>query len=101
MVDGNDITGRDRLILSEALATAIVVLSELPAERQPSSNVEDMKTILAEIAGGQDISLHLAQAKVRLRPAGKAPWDIYREYGFDDIADTLEKRARDAGETGD
>lgn len=40
------ITGRDDYILSEALATAIAVLSRL--EHPPESNIADMKEILAD-----------------------------------------------------
>lgn len=42
----NDITGRDEHILSEALATAITVLSRL--KHPPASNTADMKEILAD-----------------------------------------------------
>lgn len=42
----DDITGRDDYILSEALATAVTVLSRL--KHPPESNIADMKEILAE-----------------------------------------------------
>lgn len=93
-----EVTGRDGLLIREALATAIVTLGQLPANRQPSSNIEDMKLILAELCGGQRIAQLLAEAEIRTAPADTKPWHIWRRYGFDEMADGLEKLARDSGE---
>jgi hypothetical protein len=41
-----NITGRDGIIIAEALATAIVALSRLPTEHRPDSNIQDMRTLL-------------------------------------------------------
>ena len=46
------ITDRDAYIIAEALATAIVALTRLPAERRPSSNIEDMKAIFIRLGAG-------------------------------------------------
>ena len=46
----DEITGRDLWIITEALATALVALEQLPAERQPTNNMEDMKKLLAHAA---------------------------------------------------
>ena len=35
----DEITGRDLWIITEALATALVALEQLPAERQPTGNI--------------------------------------------------------------
>jgi hypothetical protein len=79
--ESESVTGRDDLIIAEALATAIVFLEQLPPKRQPTSNMEDMKAIMAARFHGSWASLMLAQAKCRIRPDLDYK-DVYREYGF-------------------
>jgi hypothetical protein len=63
----DEITGRDLWIITEALATALVALEQLPAERQPTGNIEDMKKLLAHAASGNpDLD----------------PMTVYRSYGI-------------------
>jgi hypothetical protein len=76
----SDITGRDSWIITEALATALVALEQLPTEDQPHNNMDDMRKLLA-CAEPANVSLHLARAKCRLFPK-LDPIAIYREYGI-------------------
>jgi hypothetical protein len=63
----NDVTGRDNFIIIEALATALAALEQLPQDRQPKSNMEDMKRLLAAYDPTPGaVSVLLAQAKARL-----------------------------------
>jgi hypothetical protein len=74
------ITGHDEWVVTEALATALVALEQLPSKHQPAAHMDDIRKLLA---GGRDpaaVSLHLAQAKCRLFP-DRDPQTIYREYG--------------------
>jgi len=68
------ITGRDELIIAEALATAIVALEELPSARQPTRNIADMRMLLNSLYPPSDVSIHLTTARWRflpnLRPLG-------------------------------
>ncbi|MDB5580412.1 MAG: hypothetical protein JWR80_5588 [Bradyrhizobium sp.] len=77
------ITGHDEWVLTEALATALVALEQLPAASQPRPHMEDIKKLL--VAGCQHgtVTVHLAQAKCRLFP-DRDPLTIYREYGLED-----------------
>jgi hypothetical protein len=77
------ITGHDEWVVTEALATALVALEQLPPKHQPRPHMEDIKKLL--VAGCQPgaMPLHLAQAKCRLFP-DKDPLTIYREYGLED-----------------
>lgn len=75
------VTGRDTLIISEALATAIVTLEQLPSDQQPWSDMEDMKRILAEFQPPLVTAL-LAQAKCRLNP-DLDPRAVFRSYGIE------------------
>jgi hypothetical protein len=77
----DEITGRDNFILTEALATALVTLERLPDDRQPSSNMEDMKRLLAHFSP-VNVSLALARSKCRLYP-DLDPTEVYRSYGID------------------
>jgi hypothetical protein len=76
----DEITGRDLWITPEALATALVALEQLPAKRQPTGNMDDMKKLLAHAASG-NVSIHLAQAKIRSNP-DLDPMTVYRSYGI-------------------
>ena len=49
-----NITGRDEIIVAEALTFAIEVLSRLPIELRPTNNIEDMKRLLDELVKSPD-----------------------------------------------
>jgi len=50
-MDGN-LTGRDGLIIKQALALAIEAIDLAPPERQPLSNQEDMRVLLMTMCSG-------------------------------------------------
>jgi hypothetical protein len=77
------VTGHDEWVVTEALATALVALEQLPPNHQPRTHMEEIRKLL--VAGCQHgtLNLHLAQAKCRLFP-DLDPATIYREYGFGD-----------------
>ena len=77
------ITGHDEWVVTEALATALVALEQLPEKHQPRPHMDDINKLL--VAGCQPgtVALHLAQAKCRLFP-DIDPLTIYREYGLED-----------------
>jgi hypothetical protein len=73
-------SGRDNFIILEALATAVVALERLPEREKSKSNIRHMRTLLISRGSG-NVSLHLAQAEIRLHPH-RCPMDVYREYGL-------------------
>src|SRR6478672_6007786 len=78
------ITGHDEWVVTEALATALIALEQLPQKHQPGPHMDDIRKLLA--AGCQPagtVNLHLAQAKCRLFPDMDRA-TIYREYGLED-----------------
>ena len=76
------ITGHDEWVVTQALATALVALEQLPEKIQPLPHMEDIrKLLIAGCAPGSE-GLHLAQAKCRLFPEAD-PGTIYREYGLE------------------
>jgi len=77
------ITGHDEWVLTEALATALVALQQLPAKHQPQAHMEDIRKLLAAGCQPGTVTLHLAQAKCRLFP-DIDPLAIYEEYGLGD-----------------
>jgi hypothetical protein len=77
------ITGHDGWVITEALATALIALEQLPPKHQPRAHMEDIRKLLADGRAPDTVSLHLAQAKCRLFP-DKDPLTIYREYGIDE-----------------
>lgn len=77
------ITGHDEWVITEALATALVALEQLPAKHQPRPHMEDIRKLLNAGCQPGTANLHLAQAKCRLFP-GSDPAAIYREYGLED-----------------
>ena len=77
----HNIAGRDGLITSEALALALVSLEQLPPEKRPRCDMDDMRRLLAAIDDGPSLSLHLARATRRLRP-DLDPIEVYRQYGL-------------------
>ena len=77
------ITGHDGWVITEALATALVALEQLPPKHQPQTHMDDIRKLLVAGSSPDSVKLHLAQAKCRLFPNGDRG-DIYREYGFED-----------------
>ncbi len=77
----HNISGGDGVIISEALALALVALEQLPREKQPRCHMDDMRRLLAAIDDGPTLSLHLARATCRLRP-DLDPIAVYRQYGL-------------------
>ena len=77
------ITGHDDWVITEALATALIALEQLPDKHRPAAHMDDIKKLLANGREADAVSLHLAQAKCRLFPAADRE-AIYREYGLED-----------------
>jgi hypothetical protein len=77
------VTGHDGWVITEALATALVALEQLPAKHQPLTHMEEIRKLLAAGSAPAAVNLHLAQAKCRLFP-DLDPETIYREYGLGD-----------------
>jgi hypothetical protein len=77
------ITGHDEWVITEALATALIALEQLPQKHQPCTHMADIKKLLAAGCQSGTLNLHLAQAKCRLFPEDDRE-AIYREYGLDD-----------------
>lgn len=76
------VTGHDEWVVTQALATALVALEQLPEKIQPRPHMEDLrKLLIAGCAPGSE-GLHLAQAKCRLFPEVD-PEEIYRGYGLE------------------
>ena len=77
------ITGHDEWVITEALATALVALEQLPEKRQPRTHMDDIRKLLAAGSAPASVNLHLAQAKCRLFP-DLDPATVYQEYGLGD-----------------
>ncbi|MBR0798816.1 hypothetical protein JQ615_25855 [Bradyrhizobium jicamae] len=77
------ITGHDDWVVTEALATALVALEQLPSKHQPRAHMEDVRKILTARCEAGSVTLHLAQAKCRLSP-DTDPLTIYEAYGLKD-----------------
>jgi hypothetical protein len=77
------ITGHDEWVITEALATALIALEQLPPAHQPLPHMCDIRKLLAAGCPPGTLNLHLAQAKCRLFP-GLDSLTIYREYGLED-----------------
>jgi len=77
------ITGHDEWVVTEALATALVALEQLPEKHQPHAHMDDLKKLLSAGCLPGSVTLHLAQAKCRLFPESD-PLTIYRDYGLGD-----------------
>jgi hypothetical protein len=76
------ITGHDEWVVTQALATALVALEQLPEKIQPLPHMEDLRKLLTAGCAPGSVGLHLAQAKCRLFPEAD-PDTIYREYGLE------------------
>ncbi len=76
------ITGHDDWVVTQALATALVALEQLPEKHQPRPHMEDLMKLLTAGCQPGAVSLQLAQAKCRLLP-DKDPHIIYLEYGLE------------------
>jgi hypothetical protein len=77
------ITGHDDWVTTEALATALIALEQLPPQHQPRTQMHDIRKLLTAGCAPGTVNLHLAQAKCRLFP-DLDPMTIYREYGLED-----------------
>ena len=77
------ITGHDEWVVTEALATALVALEQLPSKHQPRAHMEDVLKLLTAKCKSGAVTLHLAQAKCRLFP-DTDPLAIYEQYGLKD-----------------
>jgi hypothetical protein len=77
------ITGHDEWVITEALATALIALEQLPSKHQPSTQMDEIRRLLAAACQSGTVNLHLAQAKCRLFPDDDRG-EIYREYGLED-----------------
>jgi hypothetical protein len=77
------ITGHDEWVVTEALATALVALEQLPSKHQPRAHMEDVRKLLTARCKSDAVTLHLAQAKCRLFP-DTDPLAIYEQYGLKD-----------------
>ena len=77
------ITGHDEWVMTEALATALIALEQLPPKHQPRPHMDDIRKLLTAGCQPGTVNLHLAQAKCRLFP-GIDTATIYREYGLGD-----------------
>jgi hypothetical protein len=77
------VTGHDGWVITEALATALVALEQLPPTHQPRVHMDEIKKLLVAASQAGTVNLHLAQAKCRLFPdVDRAA--VYREYGLED-----------------
>ena len=76
------ITGHDEWVVTQALATALVALEQLPEKIQPLPHMEDLRKLLSAGCAPGSVGLHLAQAKCRLFPETD-PDEIYRAYGLE------------------
>jgi hypothetical protein len=77
------ITGHDEWVITEALATALIALEQLPEKNRPNKHMDEIKKLLDARSLPGSLSLHLAQAKCRLCP-DVDPLTIYDEYGLKD-----------------
>ena len=62
------VTGHDEWVITEALATALIALEQLPPQHQPRTHMDDIKKLLGARCESETVPLHLAQAKCRLFP---------------------------------
>ena len=74
-------TGHDEWVITEALATALIALEQLPSHHQPRAHMDDIRKLLGARCEQDAVALHLAQAKCRLFPDLDRP-TIYQEYGI-------------------
>jgi len=77
------ITGHDEWVVTEALATALVALEQLPPIHQPQTQMDNIRKLLEAGCQPGTTKLHLAQAKCRLFPDAERA-AIYREYGLEE-----------------
>ena len=77
------VTGHDEWVVTEALATALVALEQLPEKHQPRTHMDDIRKLLSAGSASEAVNLHLAQAKCRLFP-DLDPATVYQEYGLGD-----------------
>ena len=87
------ITGHDEWVVTEALATALIALEQLPLQHQPRPHMDDIRKLLGAGCEPETVALNLAQAKCRLFPDLDRP-TIYREYGDHDDVDLAARHVR-------
>ena len=76
------ITGHDEWVVTQALATALVALQQLPEQLQPRPHMDDLGKLLTARCPPGSVGLHLAQATCRLFPLRDSE-SIYREHGLE------------------
>ena len=76
------ITGHDEWVVTQALATALVALEQLPPNIQPTPHMEDIRKLLVANCQPGSLNLHLAQATCRLFP-DKDSLAVYQHYGVE------------------
>jgi hypothetical protein len=76
------ITGHDEWVITQALATALVALEQLPPNIQPIPHMEDLRKLLAANCQPGSLNLHLAQATCRLFP-DRDSLAVYQQYGVE------------------
>lgn len=54
------ITGHDEWVITEALATALIALEQLPEKHRPAAQMDDIKKLLAAGCQSGTVNLHLA-----------------------------------------
>ena len=62
----------DGWVVTEALATALVALEQLPPKHQPRTHMDEIRKLLAAGSAPEAVKLHLAQAKCRLFPEARS-----------------------------
>jgi hypothetical protein len=60
------VTGHDEWVITEALATALIALEQLPPQHQPRTHMDDIRRLLA--AGCEPETLALAGSLVGKKP---------------------------------
>lgn len=74
---------RDKFNLGYALVHAIVALEQLPLEKQPKAQLDDLRELLSDCAP-RDVALMMAMAKCRLqwwlKPSERE--QVYLSYGI-------------------
>jgi hypothetical protein len=62
------VTGHDEWVVTEALATALIALEQLPPQHQLRPHMDEIRKLLAASCRSGTVNLNLAQAKCRLFP---------------------------------
>ena len=62
------ITGHDGWVITEALATALIALEQLPPQHQPRTHMDDIRKLLGTGCEPETVALHLAQQSAGCLP---------------------------------